>query len=70
MQKTTLIWHRLLNNYRPSYAIAYHPETMTQVAQLEHQSWMTGIHYDTSTLLSNNITANLQLGNQSNSISN
>ena len=63
-------YNNWVNNYRPSYAIAYHPETMTQVAQLEHQSWMTGIHYDTGTLLSNNITANSQLGNQSNSISN
>jgi hypothetical protein len=50
-----LNYNKWISVARPSYAVAYHPETLTQVAQLEYASWTSDDSANKSLLTYNDI---------------
>ena len=50
-----LNYNKWISVTRPSYAVAYHPETLTQVAQLEYASWTSDDSANKSLLTYNDI---------------
>lgn len=50
-----LSYNKWISVAQPSYAIAYHPETLTQVARLEHASWTSDDSSNKSLLTYNDI---------------
>lgn len=50
-----LNYNKWIGINQPSYAISYHPETLTQAAQLEHTNWTSAVSANKSLITYNDI---------------